>query len=473
MNRFTPAYLAALAVLAAIPHANAAVPATRDTQIEALRQEFQKDLEAVRRQYEARIKALEAGLQKAQENAGTARAKTEEIEATVAQIQPAASTQTNANSLNPALSVILDGTYASYKNDPDAYRLPGFAQGEEAGLTREGLSIGHSEVTASANIDNLFFGQLTAAIADHDNQTEVELEEAFFETTGLSHGFTLRGGRFFSALGYLNQQHEHAWDFADAPLIYRGLFGNQYRDDGVQLRWVAPTDLLVEIGGEVFSGAKFPAGGEHSDIGSWTAFANLGGDIWISHSWQAGLSYWSANVDDRADGGGHDHGGAVLETPVFSGDSDIVGASFIYKWAPDGNPARRNFKLQLEYFTRDEDGAIRLDGSDPFESSSYRGDQDGYYVQGIYQFMPRWRAGVRYDQVDSDNRGGDRTVLDEAGLLAWGGDPKRYSAMLEWVPSEFSRIRLQYNLDKSLPDTDNQIFLQYTFSLGAHGAHPF
>ena len=82
-------------------------------------------------------------------------------------------------------------------------------------------------------------------------------------------GFTLRGGRFFSAVGYLNQQHEHAWDFADAPLVYAGLWGNKYLDDGVRLSWVAPTRLLLELGAEVFAGAKFPAGGERdSGIGT-------------------------------------------------------------------------------------------------------------------------------------------------------------------------------------------------------------
>lgn len=469
MNRYVPVALAALAAVAALTPAHGAT----DAQIEALRAEFQRDLDAVKQQYEARIRALEAGLQKAQDSAGTTRAKTAEIEAAVPQIQLPATAQASANSLNPALSIVLDGGFANYRRDPDAYRLPGFAQGEEAGLAREGLSIGHSEITASANIDHLFFGQLTAAVAEHGGETAVELEEAFVETIGIGHGVTLRGGRFLSALGYLNQQHEHGWDFADAPLIYRGLFGNQYRDDGVQLRWIAPTALFLELGGEIFNGAKFPAGGEHSGAGSWSAFGNLGGDIGVSSSWQAGLSYWRAEVDGRADGGGHAHAQGAVETPLFSGDSDIIGASLIYKWAPDGNPAQRNVKLQTEYFRRREDGAVALEDSDPLEISSYRGDQHGYYVQGIYQFMPRWRVGLRFDRVDSDNRGADLEVIDEAGLLAGGRAPTRYALMFEWLPSEFSRLRLQYNLDQALPATDHQIFLHYTYSLGAHGAHVF
>ena len=59
-------------------------------------------------------------------------------------------------------------------------------------------------------------------------------------------------------------------------------------------------------------------------------------------------------------------------------------------------------------------------------------------------------------------------------------DPKRYSLMVDWNPSEFSRIRLQYSRDLTRQDiatgetiSDNQLFLQYIFSLGAHGAHQF
>jgi hypothetical protein len=38
---------------------------------------------------------------------------------------------------------------------------------------------------------------------------------------------------------------------------------------------------------------------------------------------------------------------------------------------------------------------------------------------------------------------------------------------------EYSRLRLQYTRDYTLPEADNQFFLQYVMSLGAHGAHAF
>ena len=50
----------------------------------------------------------------------------------------------------------------------------------------------------------------------------------------------------------------------------------------------------------------------------------------------------------------------------------------------------------------------------------------------------------------------------------------RNTLMFDFSPSEFSRLRLQFASDKSrLGATDNEVFLQYIVSLGAHGAHKF
>ncbi len=370
--------------------------------------------------------------------------------------------------------MILDGRYADFDNDPGAYELPGFALGNESGLGEKGFSLGHSELAISANIDDKFYGKATLAIHDHEGETEVELEEAFVQTLGLGNGLTLKAGRFYSAVGYLNEQHEHIWDFADAPLIYRGLFGNQLRDDGLQMTYIAPTDIFLQFGTELFNGSRFPAGGNHEGIGSWSIFANTGGDIGIEHSWQLGLSHWQANdVKDRSSGG-HSHGDGAAEMPSFNGDSKISALDLVYKWAPNGNPTQRNFKFQFEYFDRRENGVVTmLNSGPPEEMTTYDGHQSGWYAQTIYQFMPHWRAGLRYDQLNSDNQGSDEGILTEAGLDNEGHVPKRYSTMLEWLPSEFSRIRLQFNHDQSYENSDNQIFLQYTHSLGSHGAHQF
>ncbi|HKJ77282.1 MAG TPA: hypothetical protein VKA64_08755, partial [Gammaproteobacteria bacterium] len=220
---------------------------------------------------------------------------------------------------NPALGVILDGRYADFDRDPEAYELPGFMLGGEAGPGESGFALGHTELIADANVDDLFYGRLTVAVHEHDGETEVETEEAYGETLGLGHGLTARFGRFFSGIGYLNDRHPHAWDFVDAPLVYRGLFGDQLRDDGVQVRWVAPTPVFLQFGAELTQGDRFPAAGGDADAAA--AFVKVGGDVGISHSWQAGLSWWGADVAGR-EGGGHGHD-AAHHGPAFTGDSEV------------------------------------------------------------------------------------------------------------------------------------------------------
>ncbi|MEW8692985.1 MAG: hypothetical protein AB2535_18260 [Candidatus Thiodiazotropha endolucinida] len=377
------------------------------------------------------------------------------------------------NTFNPDISLILDGRFGAFDNESD-YELPGFMLGGEAGRGEEGFHLGHNELAISANVDNLFYGKLTAAIADHEGDTEVELEEAFIETVALGDGLKIKAGRFFSAIGYLNQQHGHAWDFADAPLVYRGLFGNQLIDDGLQVSWVAPTDIYLQLGGELLRGERFPAGGASNDgKGAGTLFAKIGGDIGESHAWQLGLSHWRAEVEERTSGG-HHHEGEAEEVPTYSGDSKVTGIDFVWKWAPLGNASQRNFKLQGEYFIRHEEGDVIMDdGSESPESTTYDGDQEGWYLQGIYQFMPRWRVGLRYDRLESDNKGSDEEVLAEAGLDNEGHKPERITLMGDYSHSEFSRLRLQYARDDSYEDADDIVMLQFVMSLGPHGAHRF
>jgi outer membrane receptor protein involved in Fe transport len=121
---------------------------------------------------------------------------------------------------------------------------------------------------------------------------------------------------------------------------------------------------------------------------------------------------------------------------------------------------------------RRQDGDMTTDLGGSAEIGSFTARQSGWFMQGVYQFLPEWRAGLRYDQLDA----GSYSLASNLSGLVTPPDftPKRLSAMLDWNPSEFSRLRLQYNRDRSEQGvSDDQIFLQYIFSLGAHGAHRF
>jgi len=296
------------------------------------------------------------------------------------------------------------------------------------------------------------------------------VEEAFVQSLGLGNGLTVKGGRFLSGVGYLNEQHAHTWDFVDAPLAYQAFFGGQFKDEGVQLKWLAPTDTFVELGAEVGRGRNFPASDRaRNGFGSATLFAHLGGDVGVSHSWRAGLSMLRTSPRDRAYST-TDNLGAIVENG-FSGNSRLEIADFVWKWAPNGNPGYTNFKLQGEVFRLHEDGDLTYGVNAANITGRYASAQSGGYLQGVYQFMPRWRVGLRRDQLDggSVDFASNNAVLGQAAY-----NPSKNSLMFDYSPSEFSRFRLQFSQDKSRPEvTDNQMLLQYQMSLGAHGAHKY
>ena len=419
--------------------------------------ELRQLLAEVRQNYESRISDLEIRLTRAEQlAAGARRDATEAFEIAEQTAIDQSSGTSAANTFNPSIGAVLSGRYATIDQGWD--EIPGFLAGGEIGTGESGFALGEAEMNLKANVDDRYFGNLTFAIHDADGEVDVELEEAWLQTTGLPAGITLTGGRFFSAAGYLNSFHRHADDFVDRPLPYQAFFGGQYFVDGIQARWIAPTSLLFEMGSELNWGAGFPSSSNaESSPGAYTLFTKLGGDVGVSNSWQLGLSWISADVVER--GGPHHDAAADLQT--FTGDSDLAAVDFVWKWAPNGNSAQRNVKLQGEYFSRSEFGV--------FDGLAYDGDQTGWYLQGIWQFRPTWRIGLRHDVVDADNG----PLLDGTDLEDPGRSSSRHSLMLDWSTSEFSRLRLQYTNDRVLAESDQQWFLQYIMSVGAHGAHAF
>jgi hypothetical protein len=371
----------------------------------------------------------------------------------------------SGNKFNPAISLILDGQFSAYSNRVEDYEISGFLIDDEAGPLAEGFSLDESEMAVSANIDDRFYGFVDVAFVDEaDGGTEIELEEAYFQTLNLPSGFTLKGGKFFSSIGYHNVFHAHTWHFADAPLAYQAMLGTTFADTGVQARWLAPIDQFLELGVEVFQGNSFPAANDGGNAGAFAVFAKTGGDIGINHSWKAGLSYVNYDARDR-------DGGETLADLVFDGKGDVFIADFVWKWAKNGNPRTRNFVIQGEYLRRDEDGRVDFFNGIANETGPYDMSQSGFYVQGIYQFKPRWRVGVRYDRLSSSNQLPALSVVTP--LSDDDRNPQRLTAMIDFSNSEFSRLRLQFARDESSADSDTQVLLQYVMSIGAHGAHQF
>lgn len=466
------------ALAAALPAL--ATSARADDSLDALRAE----LKQLKESYETRIQALETRLQTAEAQASQAVQKADQAVQAADQAESLsrdASAQTAevgnpapANALsqfNPQISLILQGQYAHLDDIPHRY-ITGFLSDGDPEASR-GFSIDESELVLSASVDPYFRGYLNAAL---DPDGGVEVEEAWFETAALGRGLTIKAGRFLSALGYQNQIHPHAWDFATNNLMYDAAFGGAYTQNGAQVTWVAPTELFMEFGAEIGNGDSFPSTDNNANgWGDYVLFSHFGGDVGDSNSWTAGLSYLYGKSTDRQ-GGIYDLNDVWTQS-FFSGDSKNWVANFVWKWAPYGNPTEQNFKFAAEYFWRDEQGTLlcaddtAVGGACNGTDSAYTSSQSGGYLQGVYQFMPHWRVGYRYGRLDD---GSYSFGANDAYLPVYRAKPTANTAMIDYSPSEFSRFRLQYTQNKSMEGiTENQYFVQYIQSLGAHGAHKF
>ena len=484
MRKLLPA---SLALALAVP---GAARADASAEIGALRQE----IEAMRAAYEARLHSLEQRLNAAE--AAAAGAATAPTTASAAASPAAAATAPAAPwgtapagagadapatpptapagsgiaAFNPALSLILSGLYTRSSKDPDDYAITGFPRGEDAeiGPGTRGLSLAESELALSASIDPWLRGAINIALHPDDS---VSVEEGYIQTTSLGAGFALKAGRFFSNVGYLNPQHSHTWDFVDNPLAYQAMLGTQYGDDGVQLSWLAPTEQYLELGAELGRGRGFPGGDDSRNGAGMVALtAHTGGDVGDSHSWRAGLSMLRTRSDDQALEGLQGPDGADAPS-AFRGHTRVWVADAVWKWAPGGNATRTSFKLQGEYLHSTRSGDLTFDPEGLDSRDDYRAEQSGWYVQGVYQFPPGWRVGMRTERLDA---GSPDYGLNASNYADSGYEPHKNSLMLDYSPSEFSRLRLQFARDSAREDaTDHQIFLQYQTSLGAHGAHGY
>jgi hypothetical protein len=389
----------------------------------------------------------------------------------------------NFQSFNPEVSAILD-LYYHADSCPEGIpevreELAGFGHshgGEEHHHhgPDKGFNLRHAEFQFSAEVDPYFKASTIAAVS----QEGAELETAEIETTCLPWGLGLKGGKFFSDFGRINAQHSHQWDFVDQPLIYSlTLGGHGLNEKGLQLSWLAPTPFYWLLGAEVFQGENevmfSSVGGERlpSRIGprlgvGWMKFGpELPGRHGLQFGFSGGIGRHQEAHDGDADGV-NDH--------WLDGSSRFLGADFVYKYDDTRAYGQGDVILQGEYFFRKKDLELLAHDLAPGLVGKHKlENQDGYYLQATYGFLPRWRTGLRWEQVGLTNT----TDLPDGSSLSPGGS-WRLGAMLDFTPSEFSRLRLQlnhgdYRLNSGGVKPVTEFMLQWTISLGAHGAHKF
>ena len=364
--------------------------------------------------------------------------------------------QTTPGLLNPAIGLSLDANYYYTnlsKTELKQGSIPGYLFGVEREFNK-GFNLREAELTFFAPVDPYFNVYATVPITE----SGVELEEAYFVTTSLPAGLQLKGGKFKSGFGRLNAFHPHAWDFVDAPLPYRAFLGEEGLDEkGVQLTYLPTLPIYTIFGFEALQGENSILYGPDagSGIHAFTGFAKASLDFKSDQTLLFGGSVT----------GGKTKTDTIASGTRFSGTSTLYDAELTYKWKPSN---QKSLIVQTEYLFRHQTGDLL--SFPKLTVDSLKRSQDGWYIQALYQ-LGRWRVGARYDMLG--------VFADRFGLSGsnaeFGSRPYRLTGALEFNPTEFSRIRLQYNYDKSArSDTlNNEILLQIILAIGAHGAHPF
>jgi hypothetical protein len=340
---------------------------------------------------------------------------------------------------------------------------------------QRGFNLRSQELALSGAVDPYFEGFANVVFKlDDFNETEVELEEAFLQTTSLLAGLQARAGQFFAPFGRINPTHPHTWDFADTPLVVGRFLGpDGLRGAGAQVAWLAPwpwysqfTVAMQEGRGGTANSFRNPGEEEglffnrptiDRDVRSLADFVRVG--------------RWENSVD-LSPTQTVVFGGSLAQGPNNTGaasSTQLYGLDLFYKWKPrDAFGGWPFVKWQTEFLWRRYEAGRGAD--DAFPVAEVFHDR-GLYTQLVYGFTKGWTAGLRTDWLDN----GDSPFTDDPTRQ----DRTRVAAALTWYPTEFSKLRLQFNRDWlradafHTADSADSVFLQTEFMLGAHGAHKF
>jgi len=339
---------------------------------------------------------------------------------------------------------------------------------------QRGFNARNIELAFDGAVDPYFEGFANIVFKlDNDNETSVEVEEAFMQTTDLPFNLQLKGGQFFAAFGRINPTHPHTWDFADDPLVH-GLFlgPDGLRGVGGQISWIVPvpwySQLILGVqNGRGSTGFSFRNPGDNGiffdRITTDREMRGLEDFVWIPR-WENSVDLSPTQVVLVGASGafGSNDTGSNTRTQIYGGD-------FLYKWksahAEGGFPF---VKWQTEVMYRRYEAGRGMDDTFPVAEMFH---DWGMYSQVLWGFKKGWVVGVRGDYVNMQ----DSRFTDDPDRQS----RSRVSADLTWYPTEFSKLRLQYNhdfLEQSffLPGRNvDSVFFQFEFILGSHGAHKF
>jgi hypothetical protein len=377
---------------------------------------------------------------------------------------------------------------------------------------QRGFTMQGAELNIQGAVDPYLRGNANILFSiDEEGESFVELEEAWVETVSLPGNFQIRAGQFLSEFGRQNTLHPHAWAFVDAPLVTARLLGpDGLRNPGARISWLAPTPFYSELffgiqnsHGETAAPFRSSGHGHGHDDEELLPFGfrHPDNDRGVKNFSDLLFTPRYAMSFDLTDSQTVVLGFSGAFGPNSSGAggdtrTEIYGADLYWKWKPAN--ARSGFpfvsfqteailrRYELGAFDWDENGNGIADEGEVIDSLTglpavLRRETVtdwGFYSQVLYGFRRGWVAGLRFDYLTGEKADYERGGLSLDGD-ALGRDPVRnerwrISPNLTWYPTEFSKIRLQYNYDDRRGiGTDHSVWLQCEFLLGAHAAHKF
>ena len=339
---------------------------------------------------------------------------------------------------------------------------------------KNGFSLRNAEIALDGAVDPYFKGFANLVLKlDKNNQTDIELEEAYAQSTSLPANLQVKAGQFFAAFGRQNAQHPHQWAFVDAPIIFTRAFGpDGLRNIGAQGSWLLPFPIYTELflgifdgQGSTMFGFRNPGDPDMHGVNRFHGHETLNNGLRGPQDlvWTPRLASSFELTDQQT---------LVLGTSVAFGPNDtganahtqIYGVDVYWKWkAADAHEGFPFVSWQTEGLYECFDA-----GADPVAALPRELLRDwGAYSQVLWGFKPRWVTGLRGEYAN-----GNRGAYGTADV--YRGERTRISPVLTFYPSEFSKIRLQYNYDHGeLFGNAHSVWLQLEFLLGAHGAHKF
>lgn len=288
---------------------------------------------------------------------------------------------------------------------------------------------------------------------------KIEVEEAFLTTTSLPASFQLKAGQFFTDFGRNNPTHPHSWDFVDKPLVLGRFFGGDgLRNPGAEVSWLTPLPWYSE-----FIASLQNSTGETSVSflpQSQPPMRGIGDSLWMGR--------WN-NYVVFSDDSGLNIGASYLTGPNQTDinlNTKVIGTDLFFKYRDPGSLSF--IAVQVEAMKR-----IYNTPGQSFEDWGWYG-QIVYRLGGAWQ---RWFIGTRFDQVGPKPT---PVFTSFSGTLANPTDldtSKRWrlSPVITFFPTEFSKVRFQYDYDQpeSLSPAQQVVSVQFEFLVGAHGAHKF